>query len=76
VPEEAPGFAADIRPLFRDDDVYAMEYSFNLASYADVRVNAEAILTRVEDGSMPCDVMWSQEQVEVFRLWLDMGMAP
>lgn len=72
----APSFAADVRPLFRPEDVDAMSAFFDLSSYADVRANAELIWQRVEDGSMPCDEMWPDEHVELFRRWIDTGLAP
>ena len=48
-------FARDIRLLFRDSDVEAMRYVFDLGRYEDVKANAEGIYERVADGSMPCD---------------------
>ena len=71
-----PSFAADIRPLFREDDREAMEFAFDLFEYEDVRENAAAILERLEDGSMPCDGEWPEEQVARFRAWIDAGLAP
>ena len=41
--QRSPTFAADIRPLFRDSDIEEMSWSFDLASYDEVRDNAEAI---------------------------------
>lgn len=70
---EAPSFEHDIRGLFRDEDVEAMEYVFDLHSYEDVRLNAELIHARLEDGSMPCDEEWSAERVALFRAWVDAG---
>ena len=67
-------FAADIRPLFREDDVRSMSWAFDLTSYEDVRQNAEAIYERLSDGSMPCDEPWPDEQVQRFRSWIDAGM--
>jgi hypothetical protein len=67
-------FAADIRPLFRADDVRSMSWAFDLTSYEDVRQNAEAIYERLSDGSMPCDEPWPDEQVQRFRSWIDAGM--
>ncbi len=71
---EAPSFERDIRPLFRDEDVEAMEFAFDLRSYDDVRDNAEDIHERLADGSMPCDDEWPQEQIDRFRAWIDAGM--
>ena len=70
---EAPSFERDIRPLFRDEDVEAMEFVFDLRSYDDVRENAEDIYDRLADGSMPCDDEWPQAQVDRFRAWIDAG---
>ncbi len=70
----APSFAQDIKPLFREDDREAMEYAFDLWDYDDVRNQAENILERLEDGSMPCDGEWPPEQIELFRRWVETGM--
>jgi hypothetical protein len=74
----ALSFAADIRPLFRDSpDVEAMKsFGMDLSSYADVKENADAIHSRLEDGSMPCDDPWPKEQIAKFKQWMDDGMAP
>ncbi|HEY0756602.1 MAG TPA: hypothetical protein VGD98_21800 [Ktedonobacteraceae bacterium] len=69
----APGFAQDIKPLFRADDRDAMEYIFDLWNYDDVRDQANNILERLEDGSMPCDGEWPQAQIELFRSWITAG---
>lgn len=70
------GFAADIRPLFRDSDVAAMSFVFDLSKFEDVRDNAEAIHSRLADGSMPCDGPWPPERIALFRRWIDEGMQP
>jgi hypothetical protein len=62
-------FETDIKPLFRQADRDAMKWAFDLWSEDDVRANADAILERIEDGSMPCDGEWPAEQTEVFRSW-------
>lgn len=71
-----PGFAQDIRPLFRDDDVASMEFAFNLPDYDDVKGAAAGIYERLTDGSMPCDGPWSAEQIRLFRQWMDEGYDP
>jgi hypothetical protein len=73
----ALSFADDIRPMFRDSpDVDGMkEYGLDLSSYEDVRKQAAAIYARLEDGSMPCDGPWPKEQIELFKQWMDEGMA-
>ena len=74
----ALSFAHDIRPLFRDSpDIDSMKgYGLDLSSYEDVKAKAEGIYSRLEDGSMPCDGAWPQEQVAKFKSWIDDGMAP
>ena len=74
----ALSFAADIRPLFRDDpDVEAMKgFGLDLSSYQDVKAQAEAIYKTLEDGSMPCDEPWPKERVAKFKQWMVEGMAP
>jgi hypothetical protein len=62
-------FETDIKPLFRQADRDAMKWAFDLWSEDDVRTNADAILERIEDGSMPCDGEWPAEQTEAFRSW-------
>lgn len=66
-------FAADIAPLFRPEDVRAMRFRFDLSDHADVSANAEGVLDRIEDGSMPCDATWPDEHVALLRAWIDEG---
>ena len=73
-PRSAPSFARDIEPLFRDRDRASMRRFFDLGSYQDVRTHAQAILGRLASGSMPCDGRWPDEQVELFRRWVQAGM--
>lgn len=71
-------FAKDIRPLFRDDpDVETMiAMGLDLSSYAGVKASSQAILSRLKDGSMPCDGPWLPERVALFEQWISEGMAP
>jgi hypothetical protein len=71
--QEAVGYEHDIRPLFREKDVSTMSWAFDLASYDDVRANADNILARLSNGSMPCDGAWPEERIELFRGWVDAG---
>ena len=68
------GFAADIRPLFREGDRESMMGWFDLWSHADVVAYADAIAERLHDGSMPCDDPWPDDRVELFDRWVDAGM--
>jgi hypothetical protein len=70
------GFAADIQPLFRDEDRAAMDFAFDLWSYEDVTANAALILERLEEGTMPCDEPWSAERIAAFRAWIAAGCPP
>jgi hypothetical protein len=67
-------FDHDVKPLFRERDRGAMLARFDLWQRDDVAENADAILKRLEDGSMPCDGAWPAERVDVFRRWVDAGM--
>ena len=73
---DAPSFERDIRPLFREEDVDAMDFAFDLASYEDVKENAGDIYDRVEDGTLPCDRAWPVDRVQLFRCWIDAGTPP
>jgi hypothetical protein len=73
--ENGVSFSRDVAPLFRDEDVTAMEFAFDLRSYDDVVENGDLILERLEDGSMPCDQPWPARDVELFLAWLDGGRA-
>jgi hypothetical protein len=67
-------FARDIRPLFRESDRDAMEFAFDLWNYDDVRASAREIFDRLADGSMPCDEVWPDEQIDLFGRWIEAGM--
>jgi len=75
-PDQPVGFAAHIKPLFRARDRQSMSFAFDLWSYDDVRTRAAAVLSRLEDGSMPCDGAWPAAKIEVFQRWIDTGMQP
>ena len=69
-------FERDVKPLFRDGDRATMLSiaSFDLWKRDDVADNSQAILKRLEDGSMPCDEAWPPDRVETFRRWVETGM--
>jgi hypothetical protein len=50
-----------------------MEFAFDLWKYDDVKDNAAAILERLSDGDMPCDGAWPDDQVAVFKRWVEAG---
>jgi hypothetical protein len=71
-------FAKDIRPLFRDTpDVEEMKtFGLDLSSFEEVKASADAIYTTLADGSMPCDGAWPKDRIDLFKRWVDEGMAP
>jgi Ferritin-like len=72
-PDEPLDFEEHIKPLFRERDRDSMRFAFDLWSLEDVSTHADAILARLEAGTMPCDGAWPAEQVAVFRRWIDAG---
>jgi hypothetical protein len=50
---------------------------FDLWNYADVKANANDILTRLSDKSMPTDASrpWPDEWIALFKRWVDEGCA-
>jgi len=70
-------YAKDVKPLFRSSDVEAMKpHGPNLGSYSEVRARAEDILSRLQDGSMPCDSPWPQTKIDTFKQWIADGKLP
>jgi CDGSH-type Zn-finger protein/truncated hemoglobin YjbI len=70
---EPISFAEHIKPLFRSSDRQSMSFAFDLWSYDDVSQHGDAILQRLDEGSMPCDGAWPAERVEAFRTWVATG---
>jgi len=71
------GYEKDIKPMFRITDVDAMKpRGLNLGLYLDVRASADTILSRLQDGSMPCDRPWEQAAIDKFRQWIADGKLP
>ncbi len=66
-------FEPDIKPLFREGDRNAMRFAFDLWSHDDVSTHADAILDRLQAGTMPCDGAWPPERIATFRHWIDAG---
>ena len=71
--DEPMHFEQDIKPLFRERDRDSMRFAFDLWSADDVSTNADAILARLEAGTMPCDGAWPADRIAVFRRWIDAG---
>ena len=66
-------FAQDVKPLFREGDRESMKWAFDLWSHDDVAANGDAILGKLQDGTMPCDGAWPDDQIAVFQRWVDAG---
>jgi hypothetical protein len=72
-PGQPVGFEQHIKPLFRERDRKSMKFAFDLWSNDDVSTHADAILQRLEEGTMPCDGAWPVERIAVFRRWIEAG---
>jgi hypothetical protein len=72
---EPVSFEIDVKPMFRERDRSSMEFAFDLWSLDDVSQNADAILDRLQAGTMPCDGAWSRAQVDLFARWIASGKA-
>jgi CDGSH-type Zn-finger protein/truncated hemoglobin YjbI len=70
-PDEPVEFERHIKPLFREVDRRSMRFAFDLWSHEDVTEHKDAILERLQAGTMPCDGAWPAEQIAVFRRWAD-----
>jgi len=70
-------FEDDIKPLFRERDRGTMLQvaDFDLWTRDDVVEHSQAILERLENGSMPCDQAWPPDRVDLFRRWVRSGMS-
>jgi len=49
---------------------------FDLSNYDDVSTRSDAILARLQSGTMPCDGAWPAEQVSLFVAWINDGKRP
>ena len=71
--DEPLTFEEHIKPLFREQDRASMTFAFDLWSHDDVSLHADAILNRLEEGTMPCDGAWPRERIETFQRWIGAG---
>lgn len=78
VPGGTLGFDADIKPLFREtpDRSMMLLFGIDLHDFAQVSDRADRILSRLQDGSMPCDAAWPPERVALFERWIADGKHP
>jgi hypothetical protein len=71
--DQSPDFETRIKPMFREHDRESMQAYFDLWSHDDVSQHADAILARLQEGTMPCDGAWPQAQVDLFQRWAESG---
>src|SRR5215472_3313265 len=74
--QEVVGYEHDIRPLFREKDVSEMSWAFDLASYDDVRANADGILTRLSKGRCPATALGQRRRLSCFATGLMLAARP
>jgi hypothetical protein len=67
------GYETHIKPMFRERDRESMKSHFDLWSHDDVSEHADAILARLQAGTMPCDGPWPRAQVDLFQRWAESG---
>ena len=71
--DEPVSFETHVKPLFRELDRQSMQSHFDLWSHDDVSQHADAILARLQAGTMPCDGAWPEAQVDLFQRWTESG---
>ena len=72
----ALSFAADIRPLFREEDIECMRgmgVDLGDPAWMCVPANAQSVYATLADESMPPDEPWSADRVLLFKQWMDAG---
>ena len=80
-PEPEPGpkvsFADDIMPLFKQYQARMM-WRFNLTHYEDVKGNAALIWDQISSKAMPPPPFspLNDEQIALFKLWMEQGCPP
>ena len=72
----ALSYGADIRPLFREEDIDcmgSMGIQLGNPAWMSVPANAQEVYRVVADGSMPPDDPWPADRVALFKQWMDAG---
>jgi Tfp pilus assembly ATPase PilU len=75
-PDRAPSFQEDVKLLFRQADRDRMQWAFDLWDVDSVRQHADDILRRLERHDLPFESGCPPQHVDVFRAWMQGGMAP
>ena len=65
----------DLKPLFRERDRATMLERCEVRSLwkRTTLLTTSQAITRLEDGSMPCDEAWPADRIETFRRWVEAG---
>eukprot|EP00035_Acanthoeca_spectabilis_P035327 m.33863 g.33863 ORF g.33863 m.33863 type:complete len:1548 (-) comp7245_c0_seq1:116-4759(-) len=78
-PSSPPTFYGNVAGLFRETDRQIMlPHGLDLGKYEDVSLHAPEIFRRVAlpmdaVGHMPCDKMWTSEDLNTFQQWMACG---
>jgi hypothetical protein len=79
----AVSFKTEILPLFTSMDIEHMSragVSLDDYAYMSQPANASSVYETVSTGAMPprdsCEQPWSQDQVQLFKAWMDGGYQP
>jgi hypothetical protein len=77
-----PGFAADVRPLFRQVDIdhmAGMDVRLDQYSYMSVPENAQRVYDVIAAGQMPPPsegASWPADKLKVLQDWIAGGYQP
>ncbi|CAH6421020.1 Hypothetical protein KVN_LOCUS104 [uncultured virus] len=79
--ENIVSFNKDIKTLFKQIDIDSMksdmvreERRIDLSNYDDVKKNSNKIYQALSNKVMPCYGNWNDEQIKLFKKWIDQGM--
>jgi len=75
----ALGYAADIRPLFRDTDIACMTpkgVRLGDSAWMCNAQHAQRVYAQLAGGTMPPDGAWPGDNVAKFKSWMDEGCNP
>ena len=73
--DDPVSFDTHVKPMFREYDRQSMLAAFDLWAHDDVSRHSDAILARLQAGTMPCDGAWTEAQVDLFRRWAEGGKS-
>jgi twitching motility protein PilT len=74
--DPVPSFERDVKLFFREADRKRMLWAFDLWDVSSVREHAGEILRRAEQRDLPFETGFAEQHLNVFRKWMQKGMAP